>query len=343
MNNAKVLKIHGYAMGITLGEGTYSKVKSAYSKQLKEDVAVKIIDRKKAPSDFLKNFLPRELEILTAVNHNNIVKTYEIFESSNGKIYIIMELAVQGSLLEYIQSRDALPEDMARKMFHQLTMAIKYCHDINIVHRDLKCENLLLDINYNIKVSDFGFSRRCAFDGEGHTLLSETFCGSIAYAAPEVLQGIPYQPKMYDIWSLGIVLFIMVCGCMPYDDSNFRRMLRAQKARVLNFPRSKFVTTECKHLILKILHPDVLKRLTIEEILIHPWMQPKKHENADDGKKHGECSQTVQRQNEQPKVDSRSDTSNESKSQKKIESKTEAASESIHLKPDAKTESNLDS
>lgn len=262
-------------MGINLGEGSYAKVKSAYSERLKFNVAVKIIDRKKAPTDFLEKFLPREIEILIMLNHRSIVKTYEIFETSEGKVYIVMELGAQGDLLEFIKTRGALHEDDARKKFYQLSSAIKYCHDLDIVHRDLKCENLLLDKDFNIKLSDFGFSKRCLRDDSGRLTLSKTFCGSAAYAAPEVLQGIPYQPKVYDIWSLGVVLYIMVCGSMPYDDSNIKKMLRIQKEHRVNFPRSKHLTNECKDLIYRMLQPDVKRRLQIDEVLDHGWVQPK--------------------------------------------------------------------
>ncbi|CAI9157462.1 unnamed protein product [Rangifer tarandus platyrhynchus] len=271
MDDAAVLKRRGYIMGINLGEGSYAKVKSAYSERLKFNVAVKIIDRKKAPTDFLEKFLPREIEILAMLNHRSIIKTYEIFETSDGKVYIVMELGVQGDLLEFIKTRGALQEDDARKKFHQLSSAIKYCHDLDVVHRDLKCENLLLDKDFNIKLSDFGFSKRCLRDESGRLTLSKTFCGSAAYAAPEVLQGIPYQPKVYDIWSLGVILYIMVCGSMPYDDSNIKKMLRIQKEHRVNFPRSKHLTGECKDLIYRMLQPDVTRRLHIDEILSHCW------------------------------------------------------------------------
>ncbi|XP_036614978.1 testis-specific serine/threonine-protein kinase 1-like [Trichosurus vulpecula] len=273
MDDAAVLKRRGYIMGINLGEGSYAKVKSAYSERLKFNVAVKIIDRRKAPTDFLEKFLPREIEILAMLNHRSIVKTYEIFETSDGKVYIVMELGVQGDLLEFIKTRGALHEDDARKKFHQLSSAVKYCHDLDVVHRDLKCENLLLDKDFNIKLSDFGFSKRCIRDDSGRIMLSKTFCGSAAYAAPEVLQGIPYQPKVYDIWSLGVILYIMVCGSMPYDDSNIKKMLRIQKEHRVNFPRSKHLTGECKDLIYRMLQPDVNRRLHIDEILSHCWVQ----------------------------------------------------------------------
>uniref|UniRef100_A0A452S5D8 non-specific serine/threonine protein kinase n=1 Tax=Ursus americanus TaxID=9643 RepID=A0A452S5D8_URSAM len=275
MDDSAILKRRGYIMGINLGEGSYAKVKSAYSERLKFNVAVKIIDRKKAPTDFLEKFLPREIEILPILNHPSIIKTYEIFETSDGKVYIVMELGVQGDLLEFIKTRGALQEDDARKKFHQLSLAIKYCHDLDVVHRDLKCENLLLDKDFNIKLSDFGFSKRCLRDDSGRIILSKTFCGSAAYAAPEVLQGIPYQPKVYDIWSLGVILYIMVCGSMPYDDTNIKKMLRLQKEHRVNFPRSKRLTGECKDLIYRMLQPDVNRRLHIDEILSHLWLQPK--------------------------------------------------------------------
>ena len=115
MDDAAVLKRRGYIMGINLGEGSYAKVKSAYSERLKFNVAVKIIDRKKAPAAFLEKVLPREMEMLAMLNHRSIVTTYEIFETSDGKVYIVMELGVQGDLLEFIKTRGALQEDDARK------------------------------------------------------------------------------------------------------------------------------------------------------------------------------------------------------------------------------------
>ncbi|KAM4049586.1 testis-specific serine/threonine-protein kinase 2 [Anomaloglossus baeobatrachus] len=272
MDDFEVLKRRGYKIGISLGQGSYAKVKAAFSIELNNTVAVKIIDRKKAPPDFLQKFLPREMEILPIMNHHCIVKTYEIFETSMGKVYIVMELGAQGDLLEFIKKRGPMPEDVARKLFHQLATAIKYCHDLNIVHRDLKCENILLDTQFNIKLSDFGFARQ--LEDYNKSVLSKTFCGSAAYAAPEVLQGIPYEPKVYDIWSLGVILFIMVSGSMPYDDSNIKKMLRVQKKQQIDFPRSRYFSSECKDIIYRMLEPDVKQRHTIDEILNHKWLKP---------------------------------------------------------------------
>ncbi|XP_063067508.1 testis-specific serine/threonine-protein kinase 1-like [Engraulis encrasicolus] len=273
--DAVVLKKRGYTLGIYLGEGSYAKVKSAYSERRKINVAVKIINRRKAPKDFLERFLPREIEILACISHPNIVKTYEIFETSDGKVYMIMELGVQGNLLEFIKCRGQLPEDFSAKVFRQLAMAVDFIHGKSIVHRDLKCENLLLDKDFNLKVADMGFCRRVNYDDNGNMVLSKTFCGSTAYAAPEVLQGLPYNPKTYDIWSMGVVLFIMVCGSMPFDDSNVSRMLKAQKEHQVPFPRSRDLSAECRILINHMLNPDPLKRMDAAGVMAHPWLYHK--------------------------------------------------------------------
>ncbi|XP_055724020.1 testis-specific serine/threonine-protein kinase 1-like [Salvelinus fontinalis] len=278
MDDSLVLKKRGYTLGISLGEGSYAKVKSAYSERLKTNVAIKIINRKRAPPDFLDKFLPRELDILASLNHRNIVKTFEIFETSEGKVYMIMELGVQRDLLEFIKFRGALPEDFTRTLFKQLSLAIKFAHALDVVHRDLKCENLLLDQNFNLKVSDFGFARRFKYDEDGQMILSQTFCGSAAYAS----QGVPYNPKVYDVWSMGgggggVVQFIMLCGSMPYDDSNIKKMLKIQKEHHIDFPRSKAVLTEYKDLIYHMHNPDVAQRVEIDNILEHVWVQSKSH------------------------------------------------------------------
>ncbi|KPP72609.1 hypothetical protein Z043_108382 [Scleropages formosus] len=276
MGDASVLKRRGYTLGSSLGEGSYAKVKSAFSERLQTQVAIKIIDKKNAPPDILEKFLPRELEILATLNHCNIVKMLEIFEISNRKVYMVMELGAQGDLLDLIKLRGALSQDLSRKLFGQLSMAVKFIHDLDIVHRDLKCENLLLDDDFNLKVSDFGFSRRVDYDDGGKMILSKTFCGSAAYAAPEVLQGIPYNPKLHDVWSMGVVLFIMVCGSMPYDDSNIKQMIKVQWEQRLEFPTSTAVPQECKDLIYGMLQPDVARRIQIGNIVQHSWLQGRK-------------------------------------------------------------------
>ncbi|XP_050405882.1 testis-specific serine/threonine-protein kinase 1 [Patella vulgata] len=248
------LKKHGYSLGSTLGEGSYAKVKAAFSEKLQKRVAIKIINRKRAPKDFREKFLPRELKILASIKNVNCVQMHEIIELNN-KIFIVMEHAGHGDLLEYIKLRGAIPEDRSKILFRQIVEGVDYLHKHHMAHRDLKCENLLLDNSNNIKLSDFGFSR---FFDSGD--MSRTFCGSAAYAAPEILQGITYHIPLHDVWSMGVILYIMVCASMPYDDSNIKRMIRDQLERKVGFSKSKKISHECKDLIHKILEVNVKKQ-----------------------------------------------------------------------------------
>ncbi|KAM6246729.1 testis-specific serine/threonine-protein kinase 2 [Porphyrio hochstetteri] len=293
MDDTAALEKKGYRLSNTLGEGSYGKVKCAYCNRLKRNVAIKIIDKKKTPQDFLEKFLPREIEALKRLSHPSIIKTYEIFETSAGNVYIVMELGKKGDLLDYIKTMGAMKEDIARIKFHQLASAIKHCHDSDFAHRDLKCENILLDDDLNIKLSDFGFSKLLSRDENGRTVLSKTFCGSAAYAAPEVLQGIPCDPRISDIWSLGVILYTMVYALMPFDDSNIKKMICIQKQHRIPFPSSKYLTVECKDLIYHLLQPSVSKRLCIDQVLKHSWLQTPKSSLPSPlpAAEEGECSQ----------------------------------------------------
>uniref|UniRef100_A0A8C4QNG3 non-specific serine/threonine protein kinase n=1 Tax=Eptatretus burgeri TaxID=7764 RepID=A0A8C4QNG3_EPTBU len=226
---------------------------------------------RKAPQVFLQKFFPRELHILSMLRHPNIIHTYEVFENMQEKVYIVMELAPH-DLLDFIKKRQHLSDEVAKRIFKQMCLALNYCHDLNIAHRDLKCENVLLDKDFNVKLCDFGFSRQCDTDAVGNIKYSKTFCGSKEYAAPEVTQGIPYDPKMSDAWSMGVVLFIMVCGFMPYNGSKPKTMLRLQKDHRVNFPKTFAIPKGSKDLILKLLHPCAVRRPTIEDILRHWWV-----------------------------------------------------------------------
>ncbi|CAK9302539.1 unnamed protein product [Gordionus sp. m RMFG-2023] len=260
------LKKRGYFLGSTLGEGSYAKVKLAHSELMQKRVAIKIINKQKAKRDFVEKFLPRELSIIKKMHHPNIIEIFDIIHVGY-KIYVIMELAGHGDLLQYIKLKGALDERRAKRMFSELTSGVSYLHHNNIVHRDLKCENLLLDINNSIKISDFGFAR--FYDGSE---LSKTYCGSAAYAAPEILQGNPYVCPLYDIWSMGVILYIMVCGSMPYDDSNIKKMIKDQMEKKVGFSRSKKLSAEVKELIYKLLESDISKRARISDIKTSKWL-----------------------------------------------------------------------
>ena len=186
---AALLAQYGYGLGEQLGKGSYAIVRGATSKKHKRRVAIKIISKKKAPEDYLTKFLPREIQVLKRLRHPNCISLLEAIET-NTRIYLIMNLAENGDLLEYIRERGPMPDDDARRYFRHLITAIEYFHSLGIVHRDLKCENLLLDLNFNVVVSDFGFARGQMVNPEtGKRRLSQTFCGSYAYAPPEILRG----------------------------------------------------------------------------------------------------------------------------------------------------------
>ncbi|KAF8794628.1 testis-specific serine/threonine-protein kinase 1-like [Argiope bruennichi] len=266
--SAEELEEYGFSLGRVLGQGSYCKVRSAVYEG--EEVAVKVITRDKLSHEFATKFLPREIEVLSKINHENIVKVYKIFNFPK-KVYIFMEL-IRDDLLGYVRSRGRLNEKEARKFFEQMVSAMKYLHGLNIAHRDLKCENIMIDDNFKIKIIDFGFCRSTV-DSSGRRRLSETFCGSTAYAAPEVLQGLPYNPMMYDVWSLGCVLYIMTTGMMPYDDSHIRKMVQHQLKRQIKFPANYVMSHSLKDLIRHMLEPDVTKRLTMDRVARSAWLK----------------------------------------------------------------------
>lgn len=205
----QVLEAQGLIVGEPLGEGSYACVRAAYDKNRKKIVAVKVISKSKAPEDFLSKFFPREVEVIKIVNHVNVVKFYQLIETTN-RHYIIMEIAENGDLLDAIKLRKHIDLELAGNWFRQLHDGISYMHNLNIVHRDLKCENLLLDKNNNIKVSDFGFAKLYEKTIAGQVVLSDTFCGSYAYAPPEILRGIKYNAYLAEVWSMGVILYTMV-------------------------------------------------------------------------------------------------------------------------------------
>lgn len=255
---------HGYVLERTLGNGAYAKVKQAHAIKINKKVAIKIIDRKKAPKDILSKFLPRELTALKQLSgYDNIVQLYDIVMTED-KIYIVMELAENGDLLDYINEKKRLSERTARSFYRDLISGITVCHKRDIVHRDLKCENLLLDGNYRLKLSDFGFAR----SHTGQPL--ETYCGSCAYAAPEVILGEPYNGEKSDVWSTGVILYAMVCGRLPFNDKDSKTLL-AQVSQGLSFPSD--VTASCRDLITKLLVFNPRERLSLSEILEHAWMR----------------------------------------------------------------------
>ncbi|KAJ8881298.1 hypothetical protein PR048_017779 [Dryococelus australis] len=264
----------GYHIGEKIGKGSYATVyRAQYVTGSKTtSLACKIIDEKKVPKDFLEKFFPRELDILRKLEHPNIIQVHSILQRES-RVFIFMSCATGGDLLEYIRSHGPIPEHRSRKWFRQILEGLRYLHGQNITHRDLKCENILLSAHDNIKIADFGFAR-CCVDSDGRRMLSRTFCGSAAYAAPELLSGEPYNPKLTDVWSTGVILYIMLNASMPFGESNRRRMLRDQLTKNWSF-RSKVknsVSQDARVVVGNILEPDVTRRPTVDRVLSYEWM-----------------------------------------------------------------------
>ena len=271
----QALASRGYRIFKGIGEGSYAKVylseyKSKDGKQIQ--LACKVIDTSKAPKDFVRKFLPRELDILIKLNHPHIVHIQNIFQRRN-KFFIFMRYAENGDLLDFILKKGAVSEPQARVWFRQIALALQYLHEMEIAHRDLKCENALITGNYNLKVADFGFARYVV-DSRGERVTSDTYCGSLSYAAPEILRGIPYHAKVADIWSMGVILYIMLNKAMPFDDSNIKRLYEQQTNKRWKF-RAKVVdvlSDQVKKLMGNLLEPETNKRWRIEQVLSSEWI-----------------------------------------------------------------------
>uniref|UniRef100_A0AAZ3P614 non-specific serine/threonine protein kinase n=1 Tax=Oncorhynchus tshawytscha TaxID=74940 RepID=A0AAZ3P614_ONCTS len=261
--HGRPLQVGFYEIIRTLGKGNFAVVKLARHKVTKTQVAIKIIDKTRLnPSNLEKIY--REVQIMKLLNHPHIIKLYQVMETKD-MLYIVTEYAKNGEMFDYLTSNGRMSEDEARKKFWQILMAVDYCHRHHIVHRDLKTENLLLDTNMNIKLADFGFGN---FYNSGEPL--STWCGSPPYAAPEVFEGKEYEGPQLDIWSLGVVLYVLVCGSLPFDGPS----LPALRQRVTEgrFRIPFYMSQDCENLIRKMLVVDPTKRISMAQIKQHRWM-----------------------------------------------------------------------
>ncbi|CAK5044741.1 unnamed protein product [Meloidogyne enterolobii] len=201
---------------------------------------------------------------MSMLNHPNLIQIYEVFENKD-KIILVMEYASGGELYDYVSKNGSLSEQEARRIFRQITSAVLYCHKNKVAHRDLKLENILLDSNNNAKIADFGLSN---YFGQRNKLLS-TFCGSPLYASPEIINGTPYKGPEVDCWSLGILLYTLVYGSMPFDGRDFNRMVRQIKRGAYYEPDTPSTASMLIRNMLRV-NPD--RRATIYDISGHWWL-----------------------------------------------------------------------
>ncbi|XP_063063412.1 serine/threonine-protein kinase SIK2 isoform X2 [Engraulis encrasicolus] len=257
------VRVGFYDIERTLGKGNFAVVKLARHRITKTEVAIKIIDKTQLDATNLEKIY-REVQIMKMLDHPHIIKLYQVMETKN-MLYLVTEYAKNGEIFDYLANQGRLSETEARRKFWQILTAVEYCHKRHIVHRDLKAENLLLDSHMNIKIADFGFGN---FFRPGEPLA--TWCGSPPYAAPEVFEGQQYEGPQLDIWSMGVVLYVLVCGALPFDGPS----LPVLRQRVLEgrFRIPYFMTEDCEHLIRRMLVLDPSKRLTVAQIKEHRWM-----------------------------------------------------------------------
>ena len=255
LNNYEILSI--------LGEGTFGIVKLVQDKKTKEKVAIKILEKKKIKTEEDKRRVQTEIEILQKMSHINVIKAKKILKDSEN-IYIMMEYCEKGELFHYIEKEICLSNDEAACYFYQLINGLEYIHQKGIVHRDLKLENILLSKTNLLKIIDFGLSSYY----DSNKLLS-TPCGSLCYASPELLSGQKYDGILIDIWSVGVILYAMLCGYLPFDDENHGMLYKRIINTELDIP--EHLEEDSVDMLRKILVNEPKKRITIKEIKKHKF------------------------------------------------------------------------
>ncbi|CAK7217312.1 serine/threonine-protein kinase gin4 [Sporothrix bragantina] len=275
-----------WQLGKTLGKGSSARVRAARHCSTHQPVAVKIIAKKTARMtqsgsiaqlDQFDSNLPenvngvrrmplaieREVAILKLIEHPNICKLHDIWENRN-EIYLILEYVENGDLFTYVSQNGALTEEASIFVFRQMMSAVQYCHAYNICHRDLKPENILLKADGQIKIADFGMAAL----HQGPRSHLQTSCGSPHYAAPELLKARPYRGDKADIWSMGVILFVMLAGRLPFDEDDMGLMLAKAKKGIYTMPSS--FSPDAKDLVHRILQTEPEVRISMNRMWQHP-------------------------------------------------------------------------
>ncbi|MFQ6652490.1 hypothetical protein Gotur_024327 [Gossypium turneri] len=256
-----------YEIGKLLGCGAFAKVYHARNVRTGQSVAIKAVSKQKVVKGGFMEQVKREIAIMRRLRHPNIVKLIEVL-ATKAKVYFVMEFAKGGELFTRI-ARGRFSEDLSRRYFQQLISTVRFCHSRGVFHRDLKPENLLLDENWNLKVTDFGLSavkEQIRPDGLLHTL-----CGTPAYVAPEVLAKKGYDGAKVDVWSCGIILYVLHAGYLPFNDPNLMVMYHRIYKGEFRFP--KWTSPDLRRFICRLLDPNPETRITVDEIMNDPWFK----------------------------------------------------------------------
>uniref|UniRef100_A0A1J3EVJ2 non-specific serine/threonine protein kinase n=1 Tax=Noccaea caerulescens TaxID=107243 RepID=A0A1J3EVJ2_NOCCA len=257
-----------YEVGRTIGERTFAKVRFARDSETGETVTLMILDKEKVLKHKMAEQMKKEISTMKPINHPNVVRLYEVL-ASKAKIYIVLEFVSGGKLFDKLTNDGRMKEEEARRYFQQLINAVDYCHSRGVYHGDLKLEKLILDAQGNLKVSDFGLSalsRQVRGDGLLHTA-----CGTPNYAAPEVLNDQGYDGATADLWSCGVILFVLLAGYLPFEDSNLMTLYK--KITNAEYHCPPWLSPGAKNLIVRILDPNPVTRITIPEILQDAWFK----------------------------------------------------------------------
>ncbi|KAH7644184.1 hypothetical protein HUG17_6546 [Dermatophagoides farinae] len=256
------------------------KSKAVYhARNFKNDIdcAVKVLDLNAMSKKVCEKFLPRELSALMEVKHPYAIRVYDIIRS-NHRIYIFMEFAGNGDLTSYVKKNKCLKEPLACLWFTQVSEAVNYLHtEIHMAHRDIKLDNILLDKNFNCKLTDFGFVDLIMDDTDINEVISQTFCGTLPYYSPQIASKKPYNPFKADVWAMGIVLYAMLHNRFPYHFKDVKKMAKEQ----MDYPafiKSRFspeLSRPAQDLFLLIFNPNDSIRISMTEVLAQEWMMKK--------------------------------------------------------------------
>ena len=258
-----------------LGQGAFGTVYKAKRMEFPDQLAaVKVMDLNKMSEHYKEKFLPREMETLIDCKHDNIIQVFDIIRS-NYKLYVFMEFAENGDILDYAKKNNGIKPEIAACWFYQITLGLQYLHEVTkTAHRDIKLDNFLLSSKWEAKLTDFGFASMSS-DANNNVVLAKTYCGTAPYYAPRVLRRLPYDPFKADVFSMGVSLYTMLNNRFPF---HFKDATEHYKEMV-TFPayiRSRFVETtpkECRPLLESMLDPDDKIRITSKDILNNDWLK----------------------------------------------------------------------